>query len=267
MVEATAVVAAVAIAATAAYVYQRHAHPRPRNERAVGGPQIALAHAAYAQIEPAAAVDPSNPQSLDAMSLDRREGTRLYESHDGGRTWRTRIGPPMVRSICGREDPALAFVGGRLLAAFISSASCSPLRPEVTLATRNGGRWSITVPFRTRGDATLPPVDSAPSLATDPGRKRVYVTWLRLVQRFGANEIVNEPRILLSRSNDGGRTWRKPARVAAALRNPYAVATAVGPSGDLYVVIAEADSRRLMILRSTDGGATFGSGANRGALA
>jgi hypothetical protein len=259
VVELIAVVAAVAIVATVAYVYERHKHPPPKNERAIGGPQIALAHAPYAQIEPAAAVDPRDPNSFFAMSVDRREGTRLYDSHDGGRTWTTRVGPPMVRSVCGREDPSLAFVGDRLLAAFISSASCTPLRPEVTVAARGGAHWSLRIPFRAGGSASLPPFDSSPFLAVDAAKERVYLVWLRLVQRFGKTEIVNAPRVLMSRSDDGGRTWRKPTRIAAAVQTPYAAATTVGPHGDLYVAIGDADAQRLVIVRSTDGGASFGS--------
>jgi hypothetical protein len=90
--------------------------------------------------------------------------------------------------------------------------------------------------------------DQRPDLAA--GRGGAVVAWLRFV---GADNS-DVQRVLVSRSADGV-TWSPPLRLPFSA--PFQASVAVAPDGDVYVTVADAVDG-LVVLRSRDGGRTFG---------
>src|SRR5262249_53778751 len=124
------------------------------------------------QNEPSIAIDPRDPRILLAGSNSFSEPTdRVYSSADGGSSWRSRPGPPLVpRRGCGAADPGVAIgESGRQWFSFLQCTG--PTTSEIVVATRSnaGGRWqSVLVPGSARGDK--------PTIAVGGGR--AYVVWI-----------------------------------------------------------------------------------------
>ncbi|MBM3678395.1 MAG: exo-alpha-sialidase, partial [Actinobacteria bacterium] len=98
--------------------------------------------------------------------------------------------------------------------------------------------------------------DDRPAIAIDTGadsphRGRRYVAWFR-IQRDTTFDV------LLSSSDDGGRTWSKPVKVNETGRELVYATVGVAANGWIYVAWEDAGKFRLNITRSTDGGRTFG---------
>jgi hypothetical protein len=256
--EAFAILLVLGVAGVTILVVTRQSHPPPRNGRPVGGPQVDVSRARLAQVQPAVAADPRRPGLLLAGSLDRRVGTRVYLSRDRGRTWVSQPGPALPFPSCERNDPTVAIDGsGREYYALTTSSLCVPVVSRLTLATRAGPRapWQARLLFPAPGSLARPTLDQAPSLAVDLRRGRIYLLWTRVIQRFARTSIVSRPELRVAHSDDGGRSWSTPRRVPARL--PSLGRAVVGRNGDLYVVLADAGSARVELLRSRDGGAGF----------
>jgi hypothetical protein len=245
----------VAVMGTAGLVIYLVTKPAPiGNERPIGGTQRDLSDTVRAQVEAQAALDPVDPRRILAVSGDVLQGVRLYASRDGGASWTNRLGPPLLRANCNHDHPTVAIDRtGRQYVAFLAQDDCrGGFEPHVYAGVRDGfdGRW------RVRPVDRVPPgrfaYDDRPALAADPKRSRVYIVWTRLENQYGPQQTLSA--ILFSHSDDGGRTWSRPARLGEG--RVYSTALAVAPEGDLYLAIAR--EGELVLQRSTDGGATFG---------
>jgi hypothetical protein len=97
--------------------------------------------------------------------------------------------------------------------------------------------------------------DDKPAIAVDaspssPHRGRVYAAWSRLSH----NQALT---IVLSHSDDGGRTWSRIVKVNRTGDQETYASVAVSRRGAVYVAWDDAGGYSLKIARSTDGGRHF----------
>jgi peptide/nickel transport system permease protein len=249
--EALVIAALIAIVGGAIYHFNVHHSHSPW--AAAGAEVQALSHAPGAQTEIAVAVAPGDPRRFLAASNDSvLPQVRLYDSRDGGRTWRSGLVPSLTPSTCAWGDPALALApDGRQYVAFVVKSICRQgidLTPYLVVASRRGpnAAWIVR---RVAPRAIRDGFDDKPAIAVD-GTGRVYVSWSRLLRPTYETTVV-------STSGDGGRTWSTPRVVDRKLSSPQWVSAAGGDAaGTLY--LAGVDARLgVWLARSTDGGRHF----------
>jgi hypothetical protein len=206
------------------------------------------------------AVDPRDGRVLLAGSNSFLEGVeRVYSSVDAGQTWQTTpLTPPErdVQRACS-SDPAVAIDRtGRQFFSFDRSTPCTSDAPSrVYVATRTGpsSQWSRPVLVAPLGSARI---DDKPAIAVDtspasPYAGRVYVAWAR-VSRLVVYSIV------LSHSDDHGRTWSKPVKVNRGGDELNYATIGLARDGAVYVGWTDASRYAIQVVQSVDGGAHFG---------
>lgn len=212
------------------------------------------------QTNPTIAVDPRDDRILLAGSNSLLEGAeRFYSSTDGGLTWKTSTVTPPVANVLSScpSDPGVAIdLAGRQYFSFDRVTPCSPDAPSlVYVATRDGpgGVWSRPVLVAPLGTARI---DDKPAIAADassasPHKNRVYVAWARVSRRVVAS-------ILISRSDDRGRTWSRPVKVNRTGDDLNYASIGLARDGTLYVAWTDSSHYSVFVARSTDGGESFG---------
>jgi hypothetical protein len=226
---------------------------------AASGPEVNVSRAPGAQVEPAIAIDPSNDKRLLAGSNSFREGSmRVYTSTDSGSTWESSFLYPRPTSYVNTcaSDPGVAIDRrGRQYFSFVRTTPCGGGKPQLFVAARadHAAQWRRPVLVSPLGRAIA---DDKPAIAVDaspssPHNGRAYVTWVRVTRRVFFS-------VLLSWSDDGGRTWSRPVRVNQTGRELTYPSVAVSARGTVYVVWDDVSNYRLNIARSTDGGVHFG---------
>jgi len=167
----------------------------------------------------------------------------LRTSRDGGRRW-TDVQVPIPRGE-GRKcyAPDVAFgADGTLYMSFVTLQGNGNTPAAAWVATSPDGGRTLAAPRRVTG-----PLAFQVRLIADPRRpKRLYLTWLQAesvgIVRFAGSD----QRIQVRRSDDGGRTWSRPARVSDPRRERVlAPSAAVGPDGELYVLYLDVGDDRL----------------------
>ena len=227
--------------------------------RGNGGTERDISNLPGPQTNPTITVDPRDDRILLAGSNSLLEGAeRFYSSTDGGLTWDTStVTPPVadVQSSCP-SDPGVAIDrGGRQYFSFDRSVPCTGDAPSrIYVATRSGptATWSAPVLVAPLGRAR---VDDKPAIAVDvspvsPYRGRVYVAWARLSRRVVYS-------IVLSHSDDHGRTWSSPVKVNHDGDDLNYATLAVARNGTVYVAWTDSLRYSVQIARSTDGGRRF----------
>jgi len=245
LIEAAVIVVGIATAVTIIYLETR---PKPVHvERRLAGQEENVSQNGRVQYAPAVAIDPTRPGILLGGSSDSLFDTRVYTSSDGGRSWRSKPGPPLLRGTCDIDTPAVAIAGGgHEVYAFGATQFCDLPEPKLHVAVRSGpsGRWRVRALLPVAGYAK----DDHFALAS-LGR-RVWLAWSRRPQQLSRTLVG-----YLAVSNDGGTTWSQPRRLPVA--QPYSLSLAASPSGGLYVAAADGDNNRVVVLRSPDGGKSF----------
>ena len=246
LIEAAVIAIGIATAVTIIYVKTR---PKPVHvERRLAGRDQDVSRDPRVQYAPALALDPANPRVLLGGSSDGLADTRVYTSVDGGESWSSSAGPPLLRGNCRIDRPAVAIAaGGRELFAFGASKYCDLPEPKVHIAVRDGsnGRWRVHALLPVDGYAK----DDHYTLASN-GR-RVWLAWSRRPRQFSSTTVG-----YLATSADGGNTWSVPRRLPVA--QPFALSLAASRGGNLYLAAADGANNRLVVLRSSDAGKTFG---------
>ncbi len=226
--------------------------------RSAPGPELDVSRLPGAQAEATIAIDPSNDRILLAGSNSFREGSmRVYTSSDGGSTWTSSfVYPPPATFLAGcASDPGVAIDGrGRQYFSFIRTTPCRTGHPQLFVASRSdrNAAWGKPVLVNPLRSSVL---DDKPAIAVDASlssryRNRVYAAWSRLSH----NQILS---IVVSSSDDGGRTWSRIAKVNRTGDQETYASVAVARNGRVYVAWEDSSSYSLKIARSTDGGAHF----------
>jgi hypothetical protein len=222
------------------------------------GPEVDVSRAPGAQDEPAIAVDPTDSRILVAGSNSFQEGSmRVYSSNDGGLSWTSSFLYPAPASFvktCA-SDPVVAIDSrGRQYFSFIRTTPCRTGKPQLFVASRVGPNagWESPVlvnPLR-RSVADDKPAIAVDASPTSPHRDRVYAAWSRLSRSQALS-------IVLSHSDDGGRTWSRAVKVNRDGDQVTYASLAVARNGVVYVAWDDSSDHSLEIARSTDGGALF----------
>jgi hypothetical protein len=238
-----------------------------------GGPEDAVlarclgdrAAAARFEVEPHAAVDPSDPDHLVASWMIAGGAIQAAASFDGGRSWTPARSLPFNACAGGpfdvlprTSDPWVAIgPDGRV---YVSAIAFQPAEPTdsasavLVVASGDGGRtWD---PPAAAAISRTPEVfHDNTAIAADPknpGTAYVLTTRYEPANRVGP--------AALSKTTDGGRTW-SPIRPISPPGSPPADAPqmVIDPrSGHLYVVYTHGRRGSSMsFLRSEDGGARW----------
>ncbi len=221
---------------------------------------------------PGLAVDPANPDHVVEVDEDFLRGQCTNgATFDGGRTW-TRGDLTVPPGLLSTGDPAsppcnaidsagnthfdqsVAFGSGANVYTTFSSANAV----VVSHSPDGGTSWAPGVVA-----VGAPPVSGAadirPQLAVEPSPDgdRIYLSALGP----DANGATAAPRLVTTRSDDGGRTWTPVVDAQGdgdRVREP--AQPAVGPDGGVYVAwhsTAGATANHVVVARSTDRGATW----------
>jgi hypothetical protein len=242
---------------TAAELRRRAAPSAPPR----AGANVDVSRASGAQDEAAIAVDLSDARVRGAGSNSELTPMQAYGSTDGGLTWsRAPVPPDRPEPRCV-GDPTLGIDRlGRQYFAYVRDSPCSdqpPTETGVYVSTRRGSSGAWSLPADPVGGPLFPnDINDKPSLAVDTSRtspfsNRVYVVWSR-----GVNE--STPAIVLSHSDDGGKSWSAPVRVNDVPVDSGYSSVATGPDGSVYVAWHAFESDALLIDVSRDGGDHFG---------
>jgi len=226
---------------------------------AAPAPNVDVSNLPGPQAEAAITVDPVHDQTLLAGSNSLSEGTlRAYGSTDGGATWQaTTVFPPPKQS--GQSCAADPGVGidrnGRQYFSFVHSTPCQIGHPRLYVTTRAGpdAPWGTPVLVSPLRGARF---DDKPAIIVDRSavsryKNRVYVAWTRVSHDGGFS-------ILVSSSDDGGKTWSAPVKANRSGEQLSYVTLATSRRGTLYVAWHDISAFHVNLAMSTDGGKTFG---------
>jgi hypothetical protein len=205
-----------------------------------------------------------------------------YFSNDGGQTWCCVSSDPQhtgtlitgINKLTGGQydaggDPSLAFDsrGNAYYAGLGFDRTAAPNTVAVNKGTFDGSgnlTWGAPVFINpTTSPSTLNDKEwiAADWHVASPFRDRVYVSWTRFLFNPANGRYVQSP-IFFAYSNDGGQTFSAPTNISGNVLYDQGSRPIVGYDGSVSVIfngstrLATLDS--IWIVKSTDGGATFG---------
>jgi hypothetical protein len=167
----------------------------------------------------------------------------VHVSSDGGEHWR----PVRVPIAAGRArkcyaPDAVFGADGTLHVSYVTLQGRGNTPSAAWVASSRDGARTLSAPRRVAG-----PLAFGVRIAADPDKAgALVVTWVQARAvgqlRFAAP---GNP-VMLARSTDGGRRWSDPVRVSAPGRGRVlAPSAAVGPHGELYVLMLDVGDDRL----------------------
>ncbi len=207
------------------------------------------------QNEEQIAINPLDSMNMVAAWRDFRLGYRrvgVGYTLDGGVTWHDTLlsGTPYAWD----SDPGITVdADGNFYVVVLSLPEDASTSGIFVFKSSDGGvSWSgpYTVVDENSGvfeDKELIACDRVPD---SPHLGNLYVAWTRFYDYINGG-------INFAFSQDGGVTWNGPIHIGSAIYGVQWPVTAVGDSGTVYVAWLDFSYNRLVIAKSTDGGATF----------
>lgn len=206
------------------------------------------------------AIDPTDPLHLLGASkfffdpAAYKHYTGVFESYDGGYTW-SQLQPDGLEVYTKTSDPVTTF--DEQGNGYFTLLTVGPLGLDM-LKKPVDGAWEapITVDRTTHADKQWIIGDQDPQ-GLSPYSGNVYITWADVT----INNLENA-HIVFSRSVDHNLTWSAPITLTTGfVEGPV---PGVAPDGTVYVVYGrdywyEPISGTIEIVKSTDGGQTFGA--------
>ena len=165
-----------------------------------------------------------------------RFGCAMHVSFDAGTSW----APTTIPFPAGEEDPPRCFApdaafgsDGKLYVSFITLRGQGNTPSAAWVVSSGDGGRALSSPARASG-----PLPLHLRLVADPTVSgRLYLTWLQAEDTGTLSLAGDDNPIVVSRSDDGGRTWAAPIRVSPPTRRRViAPVPAVGPKGDVYLL-------------------------------
>jgi hypothetical protein len=198
--------------------------------------------------ESAVKINHVNPARVIAGSNGPGGGQVMHHSADGGTTWAQAAALPLGGTCC---DPTVdwSFDGSKAYTATLGNCGFAGCGVWFYRSGDNGATWTDlgADPRRELSNANSDKeylhVDK---FGTSPHRDNLYLTWHdNNVLRF-------------ARSTDFGQTWSAPVSVSNGA-NELGIGSdiATDKNGNVYYVWPAFNSRRILVRKSTDGGATF----------
>ncbi len=186
-------------------------------------------------------------------------GSSISYSNDGGRIWKETF-PPLFPFGSGLGDPVMAAgPGGVFYHSILAVNGLGLVTVGVTRSTDGGATWSPLVNALQKHTTTFDSVDK-PWLFVDNTSSQyqgnVYVSWTRFTSERGASSGIG-----FVRSTDGGATWSQIQVIGQPNdANGFVQGSmiAVGPAGEVYIAYFDSRIPGIAVVKSTDGGQTFG---------
>jgi hypothetical protein len=233
------------------------------------GPNVDASHECGSQSETSIAINPAHPHNVIAGSNEiQRLPMRAMYSTDGGATF-TGVDLPLppARTNNGFDfgsDPGLAFDSkgnayySYIVVFFSSGGSINGTAMAVAHSTDRGATWTSTYFAPETGSAQF---DDKPMITVDTGtshHNRIYVAWDHATGN--SSSTMNGNNVVLSSSDDGGRTFSTPVLVSGDFSgrtggigaDPY-----VTSAGTVHVAWQDYAHGTIVDAASTDGGQTF----------
>jgi hypothetical protein len=233
------------------------------------GNNVDASHECGSQSETSIAINPANPNNVIAGSNEiQRLPMRANFSKDGGQTFTgvdLPLPPPRTKNgFDFGSDPGIAFDSkgnayySYIIVFFSTGGSINGTEMAVARSSDDGATWTPTFFAQQTGEGQF---NDKPMITVDTTaahHDRVYVAWDNATGN--SSSVKNGNNVVLSFSDDGGRTFSTPVSVSGNFvgktggigADPY-----VAPNGDLHV--AWQDYAHLVIADavSKDGGLTF----------
>jgi hypothetical protein len=195
-------------------------------------------------------VNPRNPMQIIAGSNNIQGSGKQaqFTSTDGGATW-TQSYLPLATGDSFHSDPTVEWTSdGTAWATTIGiDAAGTILKMRAYKSTDQGSTWTFDSTFsdqQTSTDKQMTWVDSSP---ISPHRDNIYAIWHN-----------NKPVFMNRRTSAG---WQTPIQVSGAETTGTGIGSDVrtNSAGEIYGFWPDTGSRKLLMVKSTNGGASYGS--------
>jgi len=201
--------------------------------------------------ESAIKINPVNTDLVVAGSNGPGSGQIMHYSNDGGASWSTAASLPGGGTCC---DPTVDWSSDGTLAYTATLGNCGGSGCQIWFyrSSDNGQSWNDlsgsparrTLNTGSGNDKEFIHVDK---FATSPHKDNIYATW-------HASNIMQ-----FSRSTDFGNSWSTQAFSSATDQRGIGSDITTDKGGNVYYFWPAFNSQRILLRKSTDGGATFGS--------
>jgi hypothetical protein len=173
-----------------------------------------------------------------------------FYSSDSGATW-NQTTLPLVSGDNFHSDPAVDWTSDGTAWALTLGISATGNALRSYTSTDGGATWTLEATpsgAQTAVDREIIWVDHSPM---SPFKDQVYTTWHNGVPAFVATRTVG-----------GGGAWQTPVQISGAEQTGPAIGNDIktNSAGDVFAFYPDGDgSHKLRVVKSTDGGATFGA--------
>ncbi|MBL8843715.1 MAG: exo-alpha-sialidase [Planctomycetes bacterium] len=207
-----------------------------------------------AQCECSIAIDPNDELHVVGAAIDFASGSALttwYTSFDGGQSWTSGVFPNVSGFALNGDCTVVITPNGIPVITLLQYFGPGGSGVYSYRSLDGGLTWQA--PLLVDLDGANDKVQSAVDLSNGPHRGQVAIAWDRFFTGTGDN-------VWVAVSDDDAASWRSVQRVDDSNgSNAISPDVAYGPNSELWVMWADRGSFDIMLDRSLDGGATWGS--------